>query len=63
MTYVKALYKSLLRYGSNLKYTNRDYFYRRIRFEFEKNSLLKNKEEISFQVKKAEKFLELKSLI
>ena len=63
MTYVKTLYKSLLRYGSNLKYTNRDYFYRRIRFEFEKNSLLKNKEEISFQVKKAEKFLELKSLI
>ena len=27
----KILYKSLLRYGRSLKFTNKDYFYRRIR--------------------------------
>lgn len=60
---VKAIYKSLLRYGNTLKYSNKDYFYRRIRFEFEKNSLLKNPEEINFQIRKATKFLQTKTLI
>ena len=27
----KFLYRSLLRYGRSLQYTNKDYFYRRIR--------------------------------
>ena len=60
---VKAIYKSLLRYGNTLKYSNKDYFYRRVRFEFEKNSLLEIPEEINFQIRKATKFLETKSLV
>ena len=76
----KSIYKSLLRYGRTLQYTDKDYFYRRIRcskifniiqqnhsrkfrFEFEKNSVLKDSEDLQFQIKKAEKFLTNKWLV
>jgi len=59
----RIIYKRLLRYGRSLTYTNKDYFYRRVRFEFEKNSVVKNPEEISYQLKKAETFLVNKWLV
>ena len=34
---VLQLYKALLRYGDNLKFTDKQYFFRRVREEFEKN--------------------------
>jgi len=33
---VLGLYRQLVRYGQNLTLTDKDYFYRRIRFEFER---------------------------
>ena len=59
----RVLYKSLLRYGRSLQFTNKDYFYRRIRFEFEKNSVLKDCQDIQFQLDKAKRFLANKYLV
>jgi len=57
------LYKSLLRYGRTLQMTDKDYFYRRVRFEFEKNSVLHEKQEVQFQLDKARQFLKNKRLV
>jgi len=57
------LYKQLLRYGQTLKLTDRNYFYRRIRFEFEKNSILQEQQELVFQLEKARQFLKNKRLV
>lgn len=54
---VISLYKSLLRYKSGLQYTDKDYFYRRIRYEFEKNKYLASESDIQFQIGKAKSFL------
>jgi len=51
------LYKAMLRYGRRLQLTDKDYFYRRVRFEFEKNSILQDRQEIQFQQDKARQFL------
>ncbi|XP_046391635.1 MIEF1 upstream open reading frame protein [Ischnura elegans] len=45
---VLSLYRSLLRYGKELKYTDRNYFNRRIRREFKRNKNL-SPEESAFQ--------------
>lgn len=45
---VLRLYKELLRYGQDLKYTDKPYFYRRIKQEFRKNKSLSENEEILF---------------
>lgn len=55
---VIALYRNLLKYRNGLQYTDKDYFYRRVRFEFEKNKYLVSKEEINFQVLKGKTFLQ-----
>ncbi|CAL7941651.1 unnamed protein product [Xylocopa violacea] len=55
---VLKLYKDLLRYGENLKYTDKTYFRRRIRQSFKKNKDLVDQTEINFQFQKGQKFLE-----
>ncbi|XP_076244103.1 mitochondrial ribosome and complex I assembly factor AltMIEF1-like [Calliopsis andreniformis] len=52
------LYKDLLRYGQNLKYTDQNYFQRRIRNSFKENKSLTNQTEIEFQLQKGQKLLE-----
>ncbi|XP_064210745.1 mitochondrial ribosome and complex I assembly factor AltMIEF1 [Tribolium castaneum] len=45
---ILKLYKDLLRYGQNLKFTDKDYFHKRIRREFRKNRDLTDESAISF---------------
>lgn len=45
---ILRLYKDILRYGQELKYTDKHYFYTRIKSEFKKNKALLNAEEISY---------------
>ena len=52
-----SLYRQLLRYGQNLRYTDKDYFSARIREEFEKYRHLSDESEIEWALKKAEAFL------
>lgn len=51
---IRRLYKDLLRYGQELKYTDKPYFYDRIKKEFKSNKLCTNTEEIlfNFEVRK-----------
>jgi len=58
-----VLYRALLRFGRGLKFTDQSYFYRRIRFEFEKNRLLTDPSEISLQLKKGEELLRRRALV
>lgn len=44
------LYKDLLRYGANLKYTDTKYFRSRIRRSFKENKHLTDQTEIDFQL-------------
>ncbi|XP_076757960.1 mitochondrial ribosome and complex I assembly factor AltMIEF1-like [Xylocopa sonorina] len=55
---VIRLYKDLLRYGENLKYTDKSYFRSRIRQSFKRNKDLVDQTEIDFQLQKGRKFLE-----
>lgn len=48
ITQVIRLYKDLLRYGQELKHTDKQYFYKRIRKEFKNNKVLANPEEVQF---------------
>lgn len=45
---VLNLYKNLLRYSQQLKYTDKEYFARRIKKEFKQNKNLEGEEEIIF---------------
>lgn len=47
---VLKLYKDLLRYGENLKYTDKEYFRFRIRKNFKQNKDLIDQTEIDFQL-------------
>ncbi|XP_023319833.1 probable peptide chain release factor C12orf65, mitochondrial [Eurytemora carolleeae] len=47
-----GLYKQLIRYGQQLQYTDKHFFYRRIRAEFEQNKNLQDKQAIQFQLGK-----------
>ncbi|KAJ3642899.1 hypothetical protein Zmor_025647 [Zophobas morio] len=49
---VLKLYKNLLRYGQELKLTDKDYFCERIRYEFRKNRGLQEQSDISFNFEK-----------
>jgi len=60
---VLSLYRQLLRYKSGLQYTDKDYFYRRIRFEFEKNKNLLNVADVEFQIEKGRSFLKKGQLV
>lgn len=55
---VLKLYKDLLRYGENLKYTDKLYFRYRIRKNFKQNRHLIDQAEIDFQLQKGQKLLE-----
>ncbi len=48
---VLSLYKCLLRYGRGLTYTDKNYYFRRIREEIEKSRALVNPGEIDFYIK------------
>lgn len=45
------LYRDLLRYGKQLKFTNKTFFKNRIRSEFEKNRNLESETDIDFNIK------------
>lgn len=45
---ILKLYKDLLRYGQQLKLTDKDYFCDRIRSEFHKNKSLTEESEINY---------------
>lgn len=48
---VLRLYRDLLRYGKQLKFTDVEYYTRRIRTEFHKNKTLESAEDIQFNFK------------
>ncbi|XP_058064840.1 mitochondrial ribosome and complex I assembly factor AltMIEF1 [Anopheles bellator] len=55
---VLSLYRDLLRYGAQLKYTDKDFFRARIRAEFRKSASLSDPKEIDFCYKKGRAILE-----
>ncbi|XP_052860529.1 MIEF1 upstream open reading frame protein [Anopheles cruzii] len=55
---VLSLYRDLLRYGTQLKYTDKEFFRTRIRSEFRKSSSLTDPKEIDFCYKKGRAVLE-----
>lgn len=59
---VKQLYKELLRYGCNLKLTDKDYYKSRIKQEFLDNKQLDNPDEINFFYNVSLKRILLKTL-
>lgn len=58
---ILKLYKSLHRYGQNLKYTDKDYFYQYIRGKFQETD--KDTKQIENLYKKGNSFLAKKRLI
>lgn len=60
---VLKLYKDLLRYGENLKYTDKEYFRFRIRKNFKQNKDLIDQTEIDFQLQKGKKLLQNQRII
>ncbi|KAL5007385.1 hypothetical protein ScPMuIL_016191 [Solemya velum] len=55
---VLSLYRMCLRKGRQLQFTDKNYYYRRIRSEFDKNRNLSSEEEVKLNIKKAHGFLE-----
>lgn len=55
--YVLSLYRQMLRKGRQLQYTDKEFYFRRIRNEVEKARDLVDKAQIDHQIKKAEAFL------
>ena len=49
--YALRLYREILRKSRQLQLTNKDYFRRTVRKDFEKYKYLENKQEIDFQLK------------
>ena len=47
---VLSLYRQLLRKGKQLKFTDKDYYFKRMRVEFEKNRALSDKSEIEHNI-------------
>lgn len=60
---VLKLYKDLLRYGENLKYTDKEYFRFRIRKNFKQNKHLIDQTEIEFQLQKGKKLLQNQRIV
>lgn len=48
---VLQLYRQLLRYGKELKFTDQSYFRRRVRKEFQLNKDLQTEADIQFNIK------------
>lgn len=53
----QGLYKQLLRYGQALQYTDKKFYFRKVRAEFENNRNLTEQDQISFQLEKGAAFL------
>ncbi|XP_055324369.1 MIEF1 upstream open reading frame protein [Sitodiplosis mosellana] len=60
---VLQLYRKLLRYGQELKFTDQTYFRKRIRKEFRLNKDLQSSADIEFNIKKGEALLERKRVV
>ena len=58
-----SLYKSLLRYSRGLTLTDKAFFRKRIRSEFEANRNLWNKAEVDLQLRRARALLERKAVV
>lgn len=56
------LYRALLRFGDTLQYTDKSYYRRRIRFEFEKHRVVTEPGEVRLQVEKGWELLRRKAL-
>lgn len=60
---VLALYKTLIRKGRSLQLTDKDYYLRRIRKEFNKNRHIESNEDIQRQIEKGYSFLKRNALV
>ncbi|XP_059471996.1 mitochondrial ribosome and complex I assembly factor AltMIEF1 [Neocloeon triangulifer] len=60
---VLSLYKNILKYGKQIKLTDRDYYKQRIRKEFKSFKNLDAAEDIQFHVERAKAFLDNKRVI
>ncbi|XP_065340459.1 mitochondrial ribosome and complex I assembly factor AltMIEF1 [Cloeon dipterum] len=60
---VLRLYKSILKYGQELKYTDRDFFKKKIRKEFRSCKSVESPEEIKFHIDRAKAFLQYKRVL
>uniref|UniRef100_A0A1L8D855 Complex 1 LYR protein domain-containing protein n=1 Tax=Nyssomyia neivai TaxID=330878 RepID=A0A1L8D855_9DIPT len=60
---VLNLYRKLLRYGKELKLTDKEYFKQRIKTEFERNRELSSPEDILFNYKKGQIVLKNKRVV
>ncbi|XP_031619623.1 MIEF1 upstream open reading frame protein [Contarinia nasturtii] len=60
---VLQLYRKLLRYGKELKFTDQSYFRRRVRKEFILNKDLESQADIEFQIKRGEALLQRKRVV
>jgi len=58
-----SLYRSLLRYSRGLTFTDKAFFRRRIRSEFEANRNLSGKSQVELQLKRARAVLERKAVV
>ncbi|XP_044580452.1 uncharacterized protein LOC123262316 [Cotesia glomerata] len=60
---VLRLYKDLLRYGDNLKFTHKKYFKSRVKQDFYDNLELNNPNDIQFCLEKGRELLSKKKVI
>ncbi|XP_011500761.1 PREDICTED: uncharacterized protein LOC105364526 [Ceratosolen solmsi marchali] len=60
---ILELYKKLLRYGANLKFTDKKYYIHRIRKDFLDNRNLTDKKEIEFHYKKGLEVLKRQRIV
>lgn len=57
------LYKNLFKYGRSLQLTDKEYFLKRVRQEFQQNKELSEESLIKHQISKGESCLKLKRLL
>ncbi|XP_034257065.1 MIEF1 upstream open reading frame protein [Thrips palmi] len=60
---VLGLYRNLLRYGQQLKFTDQNYFKERVREEFRTNRNVTSEDKIEFFYKKGKSLLERKRIV
>lgn len=60
---VLSLYRSLVRYGYGLELSDKKYFFKRLREEFETRKSLTDPKELQFYFNKGRAFLERKRLV
>ena len=60
---VLSLYRQLLRYGQSLQFTDKDYYLRRIRYEFERYRNTQNSKVIQQQLERGRALLKKDRLL